>query len=431
MMINLCICANLMLEDHSGGMNRILNLAKNVSTHKVNVYLVGRSQIKSPFSILIDNGKYTQINNGIAKEYLYPIGIRFFFPGFIKFTQEFLRKILRILTFTFSPDLFGLSDVIDPCLFVKLFFVCKKERINIIQFEFPAPSISSFLVKKLLRIPLVYDAHNIEIDRVKSMDNVSIIYFTLAKVIETFSCKIADLVFVVSERDKERMVSSGVLEHKVKTIPNSVEISKFSRGLTNKIKVQYKLEKKIVLLFHGPLDYPPNKEAANILTNKLLPNILKRHSNVHLLLVGRNPPRISHPNITTTGFVENLPDYVAAADIALVPLLKGGGTRIKILEYMAAGKAVVSTVKGAEGLDLQNGKDILLTEYPDSKFIDLVTQLIEDNSLRENIGLNAQRKAVSLYSWKETGEKAVQEYNKIIPNSKRIQRTSTKIKEAY
>jgi polysaccharide biosynthesis protein PslH len=413
-MTNLCICVNFTLEDHTGAVDRILNLARNVSEHEVNVFLVSRSRLESLFSILLDSGKYYQIKNGIIKEQHYPFHIRFFFPGVTKLLQEILDRLARILTNSLSADV-GLSYVIDPYFFVKLFYVCKKERVSLLQFEFPSPSLSSFLVKKLLHVPLVYDAHNIETERIRSTDNASGVYLTITKLIENLSCKISDSIFVVSERDKEQLVSWGVPERKVETIPNSVEISRFSSGLNNnKIRNQYHLEKKIVLLFHGPLGYPPNREAVEILVNRLMPNILKKHPDVHLLLVGRNPPRISDPNITVAGYVENLSDYVAAADIALVPLLKGGGTRIKILEYMAAGKAVVSTVKGAEGLDLQNGKDVLITKNPDSNFTDLVLQLIENNSLRENMGVNAQRKVISLYSWKETAKKAVQNYGKVI-----------------
>jgi glycosyltransferase involved in cell wall biosynthesis len=132
------------------------------------------------------------------------------------------------------------------------------------------------------------------------------------------------------------------------------------------------------------------------------------------MLVGKNPPKITHPNIITTGFVENLDEHIAAADIGLVPLLKGGGTRIKILEYMASGKAVVSTLKGAEGLNLQNGAEILLTEYPDSKFVDLVLKLIEDGSLRKSMGVKAKEKAELLYDWAKTAEKAVEIYSKLV-----------------
>jgi polysaccharide biosynthesis protein PslH len=412
--MNLCICVNFTLEDHTGAVDRILNLAKNVSEHEVNVYLVSRSRLDSPFSLWLDNGKYYQIKNGVVNEQRYPFHIRFFFPGVTRLLQEILDRMARILTYSFSADI-GLSYVIDPYFFVKLFYVCKKERTSLLQFEFPTPSLSSFLVKKLLHIPLVYDAHNIETERIRSTDNASGVYVTITEVMENLSCNISDSIFVVSERDKKHLVSLGVPEHKIETIPNSVEINRFSKSSNNnKIRNQYQLENKTILLFHGPLDYPPNREAIEILANKLMPSILKKQPNAHLLLVGRNPPQISNPNITATGYVENLPDYIAAADIALVPLLKGGGTRIKILEYMAAGKAVVSTAKGAEGLDLQNGKDVLITKNPDSNFTDLVLHLIENNSLRENIGTNAQRKVLSLYSWKKTAEKAVENYEKVV-----------------
>jgi glycosyltransferase involved in cell wall biosynthesis len=413
-MMNICICANLDLEDHTGGVDRILSMAKNVSTHEVNVYLVSRQRLKSLFSILFDDSKYYQIKNGIARGCPYPKRIRLLFPGIAKLLQEFLDKIVRILTFSFSSDV-GLSYVIDPYLFVKLFFVCKNERISLIQFEFPTPSLSSLLVKKLLRIPLVYDAHNIETERIRSTANASNIYLAITKLIEKASCTISDLIFVVSERDKEQLVFRGVPKRKIETIPNSVEIGRFSsESNNNRIRDQYQLDDKVVLLFHGPLDYPPNREAAKLLADRLMPSILEKHSNVHLLLVGRNPPKISSSNITITGFVENLSDYIAAADIAIVPLLKGAGTRIKILEYMAAGKAVVSTLKGAEGLDVQHGIDILVTKYPDSNFVNLVSRLIEDSILRKNIGANARRKAVSIYSWKETAKKVVKDYERVI-----------------
>lgn len=90
----------------------------------------------------------------------------------------------------------------------------------------------------------------------------------------------------------------------------------------------------------------------------------------------------------------------------MVPLLRGGGTKIKILEYMAFGKPVVSTIKGAEGLNLQNEEDILLSEHPDSKFINLVFKLIEDEDLRRTIGINA-RKIELLYNWEKISKKAV------------------------
>jgi glycosyltransferase involved in cell wall biosynthesis len=412
-MTNLCICTDLPLEDYKGGVDRIFNLAKNVSKHGINVYLVDRSLKKSLFSLFFDGDKYYEIKNGVAKENWYPFHVRFLFAGLNKLVQEVLNKIEGLLTFSTSSA--GLSYVMDPYLFVKLYFICRKERIDLIQCEFPITAPSSFIVKKLLKIPLVYDAHNVETEISWSLPNVSSTSTAITRLIENISCMVCDLIFVVSERDKKQLASWGIPEHKIEVIPNSVEVKRLSTALDgNKIRDKYKLNDKIVMVFHGLLDYPPNEEAARILAYSVLPSIVRKYPNVYLLLVGRNPPEISHANMIVTGFVENLPEYIAAADIAVVPLLKGAGTRIKILEYMACGKAVVSTIKGAEGLNLQNGRDILMTKNPDSEFIDLVFKLIEDSDLRRNIGTNARKTVELFYDWEETAQKAVQAYANLV-----------------
>jgi len=159
--------------------------------------------------------------------------------------------------------------------------------------------------------------------------------------------------------------------------------------------------------------YPPNKEAAQILLD-LFPCLVEKHGSLYLLLVGKNPPKVSHPNVIVTGFVENIPEYIAAADLAVVPLLSGGGTKLKILEYMACGKAIVSTTTGAEGLNLQNGRDILVANNPDSEFVDLILQIIENSDMRKTIGSNARKRAELLYDWKKTAKKAVRIYAEIV-----------------
>lgn len=111
-----------------------------------------------------------------------------------------------------------------------------------------------------------------------------------------------------------------------------------------------------------------------------------------------------------TGYVENLSEYIAAADLAVVPLLSGGGTKLKMLEYMACGKPIVSTIKAGEGLDLENGKDILMTKYPDMEFVNSIQLLIRDSSLRIRIGSNAREKIEKLYNWEQNAKKAVEVY---------------------
>jgi len=204
------------------------------------------------------------------------------------------------------------------------------------------------------------------------------------------------------------MLTWGIPNEKIHLIPNSVNLTKFSplvdgSGVRNK----HKLNNGLVIIFHGLLSYPPNREAATILATKILPSILEKHPDVHLLLVGKNPPELSQPNVILSGFVENTAEYLAAADLAVVPIMSGGGTKIKMVEYLASGKAIVSTFKAAEGLALENEKDVLMSKYPDAEFIQLVLRCIKDENLRKSLAINARKKAELLYDWELNAEKAV------------------------
>jgi glycosyltransferase involved in cell wall biosynthesis len=107
-------------------------------------------------------------------------------------------------------------------------------------------------VGRLLGIPMIYDAHNIESDRIGSMDRVSKFYATTTELLEKVSCNVCDLIFVVSENEKRKMLSWNIPERKIKVVPNSIETDKFSTTIdgTN-IRDRYNLNDKIVLIFHG------------------------------------------------------------------------------------------------------------------------------------------------------------------------------------
>jgi glycosyltransferase involved in cell wall biosynthesis len=255
----------------------------------------------------------------------------------------------------------------------------------------------------------------VESDLIRGSANVSKLLVSFVERIEIAACHICDSLFVVSETDKEKLLALNIADSKIEVIPNSVDIKKFSPSAKSiEIRQKHKLNGATVIIFHGALGYPPNKEAVHILENNILPPILKKYPLVYLLLVGGNPPKTSSSNIIATGYVDNLAEYIDAADIGVVPLLRGGGTRIKILEYMASEKAVVSTIKGAEGLTLKNGSEILMTKYPDSEFVNLVLKLIEDSDLRKKIGVNAKKRVELSYDWEKNAKKAVQIYINLV-----------------
>jgi glycosyltransferase involved in cell wall biosynthesis len=412
--LRICICTNVWLGLYHGGVDRIVEFAKALSRHGANVFLVDRSTRRSLSALVIDNDEYFEVEDGRLKGIQYPLHIRFLFPGVIKFLQAAFNMLFGLLTHTTLSEANSFYAV-DPYLIVKLLFVCRREKIDLIQCEFPFTTVSSLVVKKITGVPTVYDAHNIESDRLKSMREVSSIYAAVVRQLELTSCELCDSVFVVSKGDRQTMLSWNIPSEKIHLIPNSVDLTKFSPLVDgSEVRRRHNLDDAFVVIFHGFLSYPPNEEAARLLIRNMLPRILERHPNVYLLLVGRNPPQLSHPNVISTGFVESVAEYLAAADLAVVPLMHGGGTKLKMLEYMASGKAIVSTFKAAEGLDLENEIDLLMTKYPDSIFDQLVLRCIEDENLRKSLAVNARRKAEYLYDWELNAEKAICVYQDLL-----------------
>jgi glycosyltransferase involved in cell wall biosynthesis len=410
--MKICICTHLWLELHHGGVDRIVKFARNVSRNGVDVCLVDRSTKKSLRAMLLDTDKYRVVENGESQEKSYPFRLRFLFPGIIKFLQHSLNLVISIISRTTISEV-NYSFLVDPYLFAKLLFVCRKEKVDLIQCEFPFTVFSSLLVKKIIGVPIVYDAHNIESARIGSFKNVSELHVGIVRRLELASSKICDAVFVVSGSDRKQLVSWGVPTNKISVVPNSVEIDEFSPEVDGSIvRERYGLGGAFVIVFHGFLGYPPNREAAQILLD-LLPVIVKKYDWVRLLLVGNSPPKTSDPNVIATGFVETVSQYIAAADLAAVPLLSGGGTKLKILEYMACGKAVVTTTKGAEGLGLRNRYEVLITECPNSDFIDLVFEAIDDVGLRQQLGINARKKIESFYDWNKNAKRAAHIYQSL------------------
>jgi glycosyltransferase involved in cell wall biosynthesis len=127
------------------------------------------------------------------------------------------------------------------------------------------------------------------------------------------------------------------------------------------------------------------------------------------MIVGQNYEHLleyERDRLFFTGFVTsrkdespNLTDYLSASDIVIVPMDRGSGTRLKILEAAACSRPVVSTEIGAEGLDFSDGEEILLSEDVDEVFIDLVLRLMGDSTLRKTLGDRARENLLARYSW--------------------------------
>jgi glycosyltransferase involved in cell wall biosynthesis len=124
-----------------------------------------------------------------------------------------------------------------------------------------------------------------------------------------------------------------------------------------------------------------------------------------------------HPGVHLTGYLEDIRPAIAQSWASVVPLRQGGGSRLKILEAMALGTPVVSTTKGAEGIESICGEDILVADEPEA-FADAVLRLLGDPVLRAQLAANGRQLVAARYSWQMCAEKLEQVLDRVIGQGK-------------
>ena len=157
------------------------------------------------------------------------------------------------------------------------------------------------------------------------------------------------------------------------------------------------------IVFMGSMNFQPNVEGVLWFHGSVLPLIRRRYPDVQFTIVGWQPPQEIidmgvHPAVIVTGEVSDVRPYVDEAAVIVVPLHLGSGTRLKILDAWAMGKAVVSTSIGAEGLPAKTEENILLADEADS-FAAAVIRLLEDGPLRDCLGQNGRDLVLAEYAW--------------------------------
>lgn len=157
------------------------------------------------------------------------------------------------------------------------------------------------------------------------------------------------------------------------------------------------------LVFTGKMDFRPNVDAVLWFCSQVWPLVRQAEPAARFYIVGRDPhPRLGPlgnvPGVTLTGFVDDIRPYIAAAAVYVVPLLTGGGTRLKVLEAMAMGKPLVSTRLGCEGIDAQSGRDLILADAPED-FAAQVLALLKDAPRREALGRAARAFVERCFDW--------------------------------
>ena len=205
-----------------------------------------------------------------------------------------------------------------------------------------------------------------------------------------------DACTVASEREAGNLEGLVSPPCRIAVIPNGVDVEHHSVALADPVPN--------TLIFTGVLNYFANYEAMQFFLGHIYPLIQKQLPDVSLKITGRTEgiPIEKLPvreGVTYTGYVDDIRPYVAGSWACIVPLRVGGGTRLKILEAMALGTPVVSTSKGAEGLEVTDGENILIADGPQA-FAEATLRLLRDPQLRRRLSTNGRKLVEEKYDWR-------------------------------
>jgi len=273
------------------------------------------------------------------------------------------------------------------------------------QFTFPA------------NVPVILDEHNIEYELLARMrtGERSLLRRSFSGLqrnrVRRFEerCWLSVAGCAVTSAREEPLISSIAPDTPTAVVPNAADIDYF-HSLNELVQPH-------TMAFTGVLDYRPNVDAALYLVDEIWPHVLARFPDAQLTIVGRvgeaERRRLRRPSVTLTGEVPDVRPHLARANVVGVPVRIGGGTRLKVVEGMAMGKAVVSTSLGCEGLDVIDGEHLLIANDA-AAFASSVSTLFEDAERCRALGSAARALAERRYSWRLAGERLDSLYQRVL-----------------
>jgi len=300
---------------------------------------------------------------------------------------------------------------------LKLVEVLKKDSYDIIQFEMLYMASYLDVIRKYSKAPVVLRAHNIEHkiwQRIAEncTNPFKRIYLNhLYRALKRFEIgilnKVDGVVAItpVDARNLDRLSHST----NIISIPFGIKLDTLSENPVQPPEAS---------LFHiGSMNWYPNEEGIRWLIDEVWPKITVRLPEVELHLAGRYMTDwltgLSVPRIIIDGEVPDVWEYMQRFSIMVVPLFSGSGIRIKIVEAMAAGKAIITTTIGAEGINYENGQHLLIAKDAKS-FADAIVRLCNDSALRETLGRNARMLITKEHDNTKLMQKLIAFYNDLL-----------------
>lgn len=320
------------------------------------------------------------------------------------------RKRIAQLESGFSNRSFLEASSYNPQMQAVLNRLFMTRTIDLVQYEFP----ESGLYMPPRPIPTVFDAHNIEHELLQRVAKTSTSTLKRAynfaesrKVtrLEIDAWNRAAICVATSERDAGRMRQATSTP--VEVVPNGVDLETFGQA-------QHAPRLPHHVVFSGAMRHQPNADGALWYLRQVHPLIQQSIPDTQVTIVGADPPAnirsLASSSVSVTGTVEAVVPFIGSAQVVVVPLWSGGGTRLKILEAFAAGRPVVSTTIGAEGIDARDGEHLLLADTPQA-FAAAVMRLFNDDALASRLGAAGRKLAEERYGWEGVSQRLIHVHN--------------------
>lgn len=257
-------------------------------------------------------------------------------------------------------------------------------------------------------LPCITDTHNVEYDMAyrfyrQARNPVARAYhwyqYRLLRRDELAACRGGDALLATSERDMG-VFRKDLPDQSIHVVPNGVDLDYF--------RPPDVVQAPHSMVFCGLMNYSPNDEGMTFFLDQVFPLIQREVPDATITVVGSGPSRAlqrrASDRIRVTGYVPDVRPEVARGQVYVVPLLVGGGTRLKALEAMAMRKAIVTTSVGCEGIDLVHGESALFADTPEG-LAQAVVRLFRDPALRARLAERAAALAAERYGWRSIGER--------------------------
>lgn len=309
-------------------------------------------------------------------------------------------NVVDAFTDLVTADNYNISRFFSPDVDIRLIRLLSEERFDVVQLEslFMTPYIPT--IRRYTDARVVLRSHNLEHvlqERIASGErNIFRKPYRkyLAKQLKRYELAVLDRVdgvAAISPSDADKFRQHGT-RRPVVVVPFGVDPAEYEQDLPEGPPVFFHL---------GSMDWQPNEEGVRWLLDEVWPRVLRKHPHARLHLAGNKMPadllERKLPGVSITGRVKDADKFMAERHVMVVPLFSAGGMRVKIIEGMAMGRAVISTPIGAEGIEATDGTNIVLARTP-AEFAARIGELIDDPSRVRTLGRQARALIRSHYS---------------------------------